>query len=114
MTASLARVRVERLDAVVDDLGFPPPDLLVLDIEGWELEAIAGFGSAKPGILVVENDPRAHARHRRTEADFLAALQQLGYALSHLNGRPAQAGDFFPEQSLVAWLPGKTPRWIES
>jgi FkbM family methyltransferase len=114
ITASIARVRVERLDVLVGDLRFPPPDLMVLDIEGWELEAAAGFGSAKPGILVVENDPRAHARHRRTETDFLAALQQLGYALSHFDGRPARAGDFFPEQTIVAWLPDNPPRWIES
>lgn len=114
ITAGLARVRVERFDALVGALGLPPPDLMVLDVEGWELEVAAGFGSAKPGILVVENDPRVHARLRRTETDFLAALQKLGYALSHFNGRPAQAGDFFPEQTMVAWLPGRTPRWILS
>jgi len=109
--ASLARVRVERFDDLTRVLKFPVPDLMVLDVEGWELEAAAGFGSAQPGILVVENDPRAHARQGRTEVQFLAALQQFGYSLSHLDGRPAQAGDFYPEQTVVAWRPGRMPHW---
>lgn len=113
-TASLVRVRVERFEDLLGALGFPPPNLMVLDVEGWELEAAAGFGSVQPGILVVENDPRAHARHGRTEAQFLARFQQHGYTLSHLDGRPARGGDFFPEQSVVAWLPGRSPHWNAS
>jgi len=113
-SASLARVRVERFDSLLNCLGIPLPDLLILDVEGWELEACAGFGAAKPRLLVVENDPRAHARHGRSEAEFMDALRELGYRLSHLDGTPARAGDFFPEQTLVAWLPGRDPCWIKS
>jgi len=105
-------VKIEPLETITTRLLPRRPDLMLLDVEGWETEALAGFGAARPNILVIENDARHLATRRLTETDFFQTLTDLAYTLTHLDGRPASPGDFFPEQTLVAYQPGISPRWV--
>lgn len=105
-------VKVERLDNLVGRLLPHRPDLMILDVEGWESEALAGFGDSRPDLLIIENDSRHQAARGLSEASLFELLTNLGYALAHLDGRPAKPGDFYPEQTLVAWQPGVSPVWI--
>jgi FkbM family methyltransferase len=105
-------VRVERFADLAARLLPRRPDLMVLDIEGWEAEALAGFGPARPDLLLIENDPRHQAERGLTEAGYFELLARLRYSLAHFDGRPARPGDFYPEQTLVAWQPGVSPVWL--
>ena len=82
-----ARVEVRTL--ALDDLDRPPPALVKIDVEGAELEVIAGMTrllrDARP-IVVCE----MHGRN----AEFCAAMQAAGYSVTNLDGPDpvAQAG----------------------
>jgi FkbM family methyltransferase len=105
-------VRVERFEDLVARLLPRRPDLMILDVEGWESEALAGFGHARPGLLLIENDLRHHAEHGISEAGYFELLSHFGYNLAHFDGRPARPGDFYPEQTVVAWQPDVAPVWL--
>jgi FkbM family methyltransferase len=51
------RVRCERLDTVLGRANCQHLDLLVVDVEGWELEVLQGFSFPlfRPAVVVVEN-----------------------------------------------------------
>ena len=74
-----ARVEVRTL--ALDDLDRPPPALVKIDVEGAELEVIAGMTrllrDARP-IVVCE----MHGRN----AEFCAAMQAAGYRVTNLYG----------------------------
>jgi len=68
-------VDVRRLDTLLDGLGLDRLDLVSVDVEGWELEVLAGFSVERyrPRLLIVENlfdDPA-----------YPAALAARGYRL---------------------------------
>lgn len=105
-------VRVERFEDLVARLLPRRPNLMILDIEGWESEALAGFGNARPGLLLIENDPIHLAEHGLPETGYFELLSSLGYNLAHFDGRPAKPGNFYPEQTVVAWQPDVTPVWL--
>jgi FkbM family methyltransferase len=79
-----ARVEVRTL--ALDDLDRPPPALVKIDVEGAELDVIAGMTrllrDARP-IVVCE----MHGRN----AEFCAAMEAAGYRVTNLDGPDAVA-----------------------
>lgn len=56
-TRSSIRVNVRRLDTILREAGVDRVDLLSVDVEGWELEVLAGFDLARfaPPVMIIEN-----------------------------------------------------------
>ncbi len=51
------KVQVRTLDSILAERGNPSIDILTLDVEGWELEVLAGFDLLRhrPKVIVLEN-----------------------------------------------------------
>ena len=69
------RVRMRRLDDVLAEAGISGVDVVSVDVEGWELEVLAGLDLARhrPSVLVIENfldDP-----------GYVRQLAERGYGL---------------------------------
>jgi FkbM family methyltransferase len=73
--------RVQVPTVALDDLDGPPPALIKIDVEGAELDVVAGMRrllrDARP-IVVCE----MHGRN----AEFCAAMRDAGYTVSNLDG----------------------------
>jgi FkbM family methyltransferase len=67
------RVKLRRLDTILEEAGVTRIDVLSIDVEGWELEVIAGLDVARyaPAVLVVENFLR--------DPGYGAHIESLGY-----------------------------------
>ena len=49
------KVKVRRLDAIIEEAKLPTIDILTIDTEGWELEVMRGLTSVMPKLVVLEN-----------------------------------------------------------
>ncbi len=81
-------VSCTRADTLIDAGGVKRPDVVKIDVEGWELEALRGFGGLLAKVdapdILVENEPY-HLRERGLPTDAIPAyLLAQGYALSFL------------------------------
>jgi FkbM family methyltransferase len=94
-------------------LGVDRPRLLLLDIQGYEEQALAGLGDLRPEIAVVEDDPEYGSQVGVSRATLCDHLVRLGYQVHDLHGRPVSgaAGADLPERNLVGVLPGAAVRW---
>lgn len=56
-TVEEIRVQVRRLDSILHEKGVVGVDIVCVDVEGWEIEALNGlsFDLHKPKVLIVEN-----------------------------------------------------------
>lgn len=74
-------VKVVAIDELVAAGAVPPPDVLKIDTEGAELQAIAGMRATierhRPAIVCELHD---------TNAEFCALMDELGYATTNLDG----------------------------
>jgi len=100
-------VEVRTLDSLCNAGGLPHPDLMKIDIEGAEVEALNGalatLGTARP-ILVIE-------LHRTNEA-VMAVLDKLGYVAAVL-GSAVSVHDVAWDANIVA-VPRERPELLES
>lgn len=74
--------------------GFPVPDFVKIDVEGWEVAALNGMRKtlqAHKPILYVEVNRAALAANDRTPEDIVAILRETGYT------------DFTPYPSGIKW-----------
>ena len=72
---------------VLGQLGVSRLRLCLLDVQGFELHALAGLGLGPlPDILIVEADALFLARAGTTMAALLAKLTALGYSVHDLHG----------------------------
>jgi FkbM family methyltransferase len=80
-------VAVVAIDELVEAGAIPPPDVLKIDTEGAELQAIAGMRATierhRPAIVCELHD---------TNARFVALMDELGYTATNLDGPATVAG----------------------
>jgi len=80
-------VTVVAIDELVEAGAIPPPDVLKIDTEGAELQAIAGMRRTierhRPAIVCELHD---------TNGAFVALMDELGYVTTNLEGPAAVAG----------------------
>jgi len=77
--------------------------LLLLDVQGYEAQALAGLTQeCLPEILIVEIDPEFLQRANTTAAVLLNQILDLGYSLHWLDGTPVTAeSESFPERNAI-------------
>jgi len=80
------KVNLRRLDTVLEQENVSTLDLLSIDVEGWELEVLAGFSLERfrPHVVIMENFNR--------ESRYVSYMQRRGYRL-HI--------EIFPNQVFV-------------
>jgi FkbM family methyltransferase len=80
-------VAVVSIDELVRTGAIPPPDVLKIDTEGAELQALAGMRATierhRPAIVCELHD---------TNEQFVALMDELGYATTNLDGPVPVAG----------------------
>jgi FkbM family methyltransferase len=95
------------IDELVRDGRIPPPDLVKLDVEGAERDAIAGMEIAlvqhRP-VLIYELDDTDPERFARRCAEIDSNVQGLGYALCHLE-RSYIASDSIVRHTVATPVP---------
>jgi FkbM family methyltransferase len=99
-------VPASRLDVVLADLS--AVDLLIMDIEGFEVRAMrGGIGAlAKTRYLYVEYAPEQIQEQGSEPVDFIELLAER-YSSMYL---PGQEVRFFPDRTYVAYLKGLPDR----
>jgi FkbM family methyltransferase len=81
----------------------PVPDLLLLDVEGFEAEVLAGFdASFRPGVIVIELRDEFLRQMGSSATLVCEQLLGMGYGLHALDGRRIGAGDALPEHNAIA------------
>jgi FkbM family methyltransferase len=80
--AQVETIPITTLDQDAEENGLPAPDLIKIDIEGWELQALRGarrllrqFGPA----LYLEMHGETMAEKKRKVADIVRFLEEAGY-----------------------------------
>lgn len=88
-------------------LELAPIRLMLLDVQGYEMEVLGGLGELRPAIVIVEDDPTYSAGPGHSRAALYQRLRDLGYSLRDLHGRPVEAPDaVLAERNLVGVLDG--------
>ncbi len=96
-------VSIQPLAAIIKAQNGPNVRLLLLDVQGYEAQALAGLkDDCLPEILIVEIDPEFLQRANTTAAALLKQIVNLGYSLHSLDGTPATAeSESFPERNAI-------------
>ncbi|HBL25847.1 MAG TPA: hypothetical protein DD490_03325, partial [Acidobacteria bacterium] len=107
---------LQPLDAVKELLGAAPFRLLLLDVQGFELEALKGLHLAEgPELAVVELDPEFLTRAGTPAEAVVERFTAAGYSVTDLHGNPPLNLLSLPERNFVAvkspsvqvhWCPG--------
>ncbi|HXO27708.1 MAG TPA: FkbM family methyltransferase [Thermoanaerobaculia bacterium] len=95
-------------------LGLGTVRLLLLDVQGYEVQAISGLGATlRPEIAVVEDHETQLTRAGVPRSSLYGRLKELGYALHDLYGEPvSQPGEVPVERNLVGVQPGCVVSWV--
>jgi FkbM family methyltransferase len=104
----------DSVPAILARTGVTKIDLMLLDVEGYEMNVLNGFTEdCRPPLVIVEVNPPLLKEQGLTDADIHGVLARLGYGCWSLDGRAAVAGEPLPEQNLIAVRNGaKSPLWI--
>jgi len=107
-TASRQTVSVRSLDSLAAEYGLERLDVLKMDIEGAETQALRGgvrvFGELRP-VVIVEVSPRSLEAQGSSREELLATFEELGYGLHHFayeTGLLAPGADGQTGDNLVA------------
>ena len=88
-------------------LALEPVRLMLLDLQGYELQTLDGIGKLRPAIVIIEDDPAYAADAAAARAALHTRFRGLGYSLCDLHGRPVETSDaVLAERNLVAVLEG--------
>jgi FkbM family methyltransferase len=89
--------------------------LLLLDVQGYELQALGGIDLRQgPDIAIVELDPEFLARTGTAAEEVVAPLLAAGYRLHDLHGHPISPPiTDLPERNLIAVRAHASVRWDE-
>jgi FkbM family methyltransferase len=106
---------VVTLAEMARQLALGPVRLLLLDVQGYELQAIAGLGATlRPDIAIVEDDPDYATKAGVPRAALYRRLEEMGYALHDIHGEPIRLpGKPPPERNLIGVQPGREVTWIQ-
>jgi len=104
-TISPYQARVTTIAQLLSDFSSPTPDILQLDVEGFEASALEGLGDHRPRIIVLECPPGL-ARSGTTQEQLLRLLEQLGYEVFTPTGEPVTAPGWYIENNVVAIAKG--------
>jgi FkbM family methyltransferase len=80
-------VTVVSIDELVEAGEIPPPDVLKIDTEGAELQAIAGMRGT-----IEQHRPAIVCELHDTNVAFLALMEELDYVVTNLDGPAPVAG----------------------
>jgi FkbM family methyltransferase len=96
-------VSVLPLSRIVKTLESQKVRLLLLDVQGYESQALAGLDEdCRPEILVVEIDPAFLAKANTDSAALLRKIVDLGYSLHSLDGTRATPDcKSLPERNVI-------------
>ena len=104
------QVIVQTIPDVLRNMDVPGLDLILLDVEGYELDVLGGLSKeCLPPLLIVEVNPPLLKSAGVEQAAVYRALISLGYSCWNLLGIPAKPDDIVPEQNIVAVLGGSNP-----
>lgn len=97
-------VATDTLPNLCEQLDVAVIDLMVLDIEGWELPILSTFSPQfRPTTLVVEMHPYFLDTPSLPRDDFLARLHEIGYSTFTLNSvSVADWSERLPEDNVIA------------
>jgi FkbM family methyltransferase len=106
-------VSVWKYDNLLDHLQLPSVDLMLLDVEGFELSVLQGMSPARaPSILLIEVHPKVLELLAGNESTYYEILSGMGYSTWTLNGQRAQPGTKLPDNNLVCVKEGcHVPVW---
>jgi FkbM family methyltransferase len=112
--ASLERVPIEPLDAVVARLGLAKVDFVKIDVEGAEARVIAGatamLTSMRPLMLIEVNDKALRAQDNCADALMATLRDELRYEIfvfSPVTGLLERPRDGDPLSANVVAIPGE-------
>ena len=107
-------VFVAPLSRLLPELCPAQPRLLLLDVQGYELSALAGMSRESAAeLVIVESDPDFLDRAGITVTKLVNGIRELGYQTFKLNGDPLLEGESeFVERNIVGVLPGVVPKWV--
>lgn len=108
-------VVIETLPELLYRLKLRRPDLMLLDVEGFELPVLRGISpSTRPRCLIVECKADHQAKAGATQQQLFDQLRDMGYDLFDLHGQPATAGVDLPEFNLIALAKDAPPTvWVD-
>jgi FkbM family methyltransferase len=93
---------IETVPELLYRLKLKRPDLMLLDVEGYELPVLRGITpSTRPRLLVVECKQDHQAKGGSSARDLFDQLTSMGYKLFDLHGRPAAVGQELVEFNVV-------------
>lgn len=109
-------VSVMPLSHLVKTQGYQKVRLLLLDVQGYEAQVLAGLNDdCRPDILVVEIDPEFLRRANTTSAALLTQIADLGYSLHTLSGiTQTPACESFPERNVICLRKNVEVTWAEN
>ncbi len=99
---SAVQVPLHTLDLLCEELGFHP-DLVKIDVEGYELAVLRGahrlFAGSRP-VLFLEIHPQRIAELGGSLAEIAGLLTGLGYGIFDLRGRPLSPARFATRRAV--------------
>lgn len=102
------------LDSVKHRLAGRPFRLLLLDVQGYELEAVRGLELGDgPDLAVVELDPEFLSRAATPAAAVVEAFTAAGYGVFDLYGNPPRDLLDLPERNFVAVKSSADVHWAQ-
>jgi FkbM family methyltransferase len=102
-----------RLDSVKGLLDERPFRLLLLDVQGYELNVLRGLRlSEGPQIAIVELDPEFLSRAGASASAVIEAFTAAGYGIHDLHGNPPRDLLDLPERNFVAVRPAVEVSWV--
>lgn len=101
-----------RLDSVKELLGRRPFRMLLLDVQGYEAEALGGLDLGDgPELAVVELDPEFLARAGGSPEAIVERFTAAGYGIHDLHGNLPRDFLGLPERNFVAVKASVEVRW---
>jgi FkbM family methyltransferase len=109
------QIQVLAYHTLTEQLALPSVKLMLLDVEGYELQALRGISPANcPAILLVEIHNIVLNMTKTTSQQYFDAVGALGYETWQMDGRRALPNEPIVENNLVCVRSGGlVPRWLE-